>query len=76
METLSQANEGSIMDKLEREVDRMGIKVVLSCLSDVCTLKSQHISENWQDEDLAKSWAKLGNMIHKAYASVDRLGIS
>jgi hypothetical protein len=60
---------------LEKDIDKNGIKPMLSNLSDVCFLKAQHIRETWADKQLAKSWDKLGAelslMIGKAY----RMGI-
>lgn len=48
---------------LENLVDHRGISSVLMALSEICGAKAEHISNNWQDPYLAKSWATLEGAI-------------
>lgn len=49
------------MDReLETLVDRYGMAQVLLALANICIDKSGHVQINWQDTDLARTWAGLG----------------
>jgi hypothetical protein len=43
-------------DTIESLVDYYGLELVLQLLGEVCSAKSDHILENWQDENLADVW--------------------
>ena len=53
------------MEMLEAMVDRNGLGKVLSMLETICCEKAQHVSANWQDEDLAQSWERDASMVGK-----------
>ena len=44
---------------LEALIDAAGIEAVIQGLSEICGLKADHITHNWQDTILAKRWATL-----------------
>jgi len=45
--------------ELEALIDAAGIEAVIQGLSEICGLKADHITHNWQDTILAKRWATL-----------------
>ena len=51
--------------KLEEFVDTTSVKRVLLALSSICDGKAAHISQNWQDMPLAKTWMKVSKQIQK-----------
>lgn len=63
------------MDELEAIVDRIGFTAVLDALSDIAYLKSSHCREAWQDESMARGWAKAGNRVYKAQMEVEALAL-
>lgn len=46
------------LETLEHMLDGTNLAVMLEALSDICYGKSQHIEEAWQDQPLAKAWAR------------------
>ena len=50
-------------EEIEKMVDLHGVREFLEGIWDVCSLKEQHILENWQDEVTAKSWERLAERI-------------
>ena len=42
--------------KLESLIDRRNLHTVLSMLSEICSLKEQHITENFAADSAAKTW--------------------
>jgi hypothetical protein len=49
--------------QLELLVDKFDLESVISALSYICSEKSVHISENWQDVKLAKQWMRRSIVI-------------
>jgi hypothetical protein len=50
-------------EELEPIVDRHGIAGVLEALALVAQLKAEHITTNWNDRGLARSWKQLATRI-------------
>jgi hypothetical protein len=44
--------------ELEKLVDKFDLESVISALSYICSEKSTHIAETWQDVSLAKEWMR------------------
>lgn len=55
---------------LEAMVDAYGLETVLYALGDICSEKSEHILTNWQDDYLARYWAKRGVRITRVADAV------
>lgn len=51
------SQRGENMETLENLVDH-SLSGVLCMLSEICSLKEDHVSSNWQDVELAKKWRK------------------
>jgi hypothetical protein len=43
---------------IEGIMDKYSYVALLRCISEICSAKSTHVAENWQDTALAKRWAK------------------
>jgi hypothetical protein len=54
-------------EAIEAAVDLRGLVAVLDYVGDVCRAKSQHISENWQDNPLSRKW--MSAAIHIEHCS-------
>ena len=54
------------MNQLEKMVDAYGLEMVSSLLEDICYAKAEHLSQNWQDDESAKSWEEVGAALGKA----------
>jgi hypothetical protein len=48
---------------LEGMLDRRQLSGVLAELAAICDGKAQHISENWQDEPLARAWSRHARLL-------------
>jgi hypothetical protein len=48
---------------LEHIVDRDGLLATLQNLASIANGKADHISENWQDESMARVWRKMAARI-------------
>lgn len=59
-----------MQEQLEALVDQFGLFAVLDNLSDVCGLKVEHVTSNWQDADLAKEWRAAETAIDAAASKV------
>lgn len=53
---------------LEHMVDTTSVAAVLYALADVCRLKAEHVSVNWQDKHLARWWEQRGGKIDQLAA--------
>jgi hypothetical protein len=51
---------------LERLVDRVGLKLVLEHLGNICEQKAEHIEEWWQDAPTAKVWREAAKHLDTA----------
>lgn len=45
-----------LLDRFEELVDRHKLAEVVDILAEVCSMKADHIRENWQDDALADEW--------------------
>lgn len=52
-----------LMQELEPLIDRHGLHGVLESLSQICYLKSAHVAESWQDNELARLWERSAKYI-------------
>ena len=50
-------------DQLETMIDRASIDTVLELIETICSEKAEHVSENWQDDMLARRWTRLAKRI-------------
>lgn len=62
---MSKTIEQQTADQTELEliVDRHGLGAVLTMLESICCEKAGHVSTNYQDESLAKSWERDASKI-------------
>ena len=51
---------------IEELIDKHGLDEVLKAIVETCWEKADHVRVNWQDENLAKSWEKNGELLDKA----------
>lgn len=47
---------GSLEEELETLIDKHGVGHMLHVIERICSLKSDHIAENWQDNELSREW--------------------
>jgi hypothetical protein len=59
-----------LLERLEIEVDRCGIREVIETLAIVCDQKSEHVAANWQDNQMAKTWNKWARILDKAASNL------
>ena len=52
-------------EELEKYIDRYGLVDVLSEISDICHMKSQHLREYWRNKSQAALWTSAGISIYK-----------
>ena len=50
-------------EMLERLVDATSLRSVIGTLGTICSEKAAHISENWQDNALARLWDSAGTKL-------------
>lgn len=60
---------------LEEMIDKYGLSAVLASASEVCTLKSAHVREAWQDCITARSWDTAAKALDRAARIVYAVGI-
>lgn len=58
---------------LEKLIDARGIKMVLQEISEICGLKADHVTHDWQDVRLAKAWATAQGAVGVASTQVQDL---
>lgn len=51
--------------QLERMIDLYGIADLLGFIMEICADKAAHVSENWQDQPLAKRWERTSDDLDK-----------
>jgi hypothetical protein len=56
---------------LEMLVDRHGLKQVIDMLATICEEKAEHVSINWQDIHLARSWKRDANKLAQWNAKLE-----
>lgn len=64
-----------LAEQIEMAIDSSNVASVLEYLAEVCRDKSQHISENWQDQALARAWDTSASDISKLAAKFRCTGI-
>jgi hypothetical protein len=64
-------DHNKIIENLESMVDSEGLSGIIGDLAEICYLKAEHISSNWQDEVSAKTWINAARILHTAEARVD-----
>ena len=52
-------------EQLEALVDYHSLESVLSALSEICALKSEHVAVHWQDTITAKAWMRASDTLDK-----------
>jgi hypothetical protein len=57
---------------LEKVLDSKGMSYILNSLIDICNEKSQHVSENWQDNRLAADWEKTALKIENNMRNLEQ----
>ena len=60
---------GELRETLEGMVDAATLAVVLQELGEVCAEKAEHLRENWQDSESARSWQRAGGKVDAASVS-------
>lgn len=58
---------------LEHMIDSVGLSNVIAALASVCQDKALHIRDSWQDEPLARLWAKQAGLIDRCGAAVHKV---
>jgi len=59
-----------LKNKLESLIDNNSVIKVLTAISEVCSEKSLHLSENWQDQKLAGIWANAATKVSLTSAKI------
>lgn len=62
-----------LRDTLEQLIDSNGLRTVLRVISEVCSLKEEHIQTNWQDDAHAKLWRKVALMIDRCADNLPKI---
>lgn len=58
---------------LEALIDRYDTIAVISALSFICSEKSVHIAENWQDVAQAKQWMHRSTILDRCHVQLEEL---
>jgi hypothetical protein len=53
-------------EMLEKLVDEHGLVNIAAELAQICSLKSQHIASNWQDDATARTWMNCSRIFDTA----------
>lgn len=53
-------------DRLETIVDETDIGHVVDLLSEIAVLKAEHLATDWQDEEAAKMFMKIADILEHA----------
>lgn len=62
-------------DRLESLVDSTSLGAIVFALVEICNLKGEHISANWQDEATAKQWLRGAKAVDSIVDRVNRIGV-
>ena len=63
-----------LVDRLEAEIDKCGIRAVLEAISIICDLKAEHLASNWQDVTSAKAWVLWQLQIDRMLSKIKEVG--
>lgn len=61
------------IEVLEALIDSYSTIEVISKLSFICSEKSAHVAENWQDIKLAKKWMKRSTILDRCHVQLEEL---
>lgn len=61
------------VESLERLLDATDIREIISKLSWICSEKSTHVAENWQDIALAKEWMHCSILLDRCHVQLEEL---
>jgi hypothetical protein len=59
------------IENLERIVDHYGLENLIRALAFICSEKSTHVAENWQDVKTAKVWMGYSVAIDGALSKIE-----
>jgi hypothetical protein len=59
------------IENLEKIVDHYGLENIVRALSFICSEKSAHIAENWQDVKTAKEWMRHSALLDGIVAKLE-----
>lgn len=57
--------QDELIEALETLVDKHTLREVVDALSLVCTLKAEHIEDNWQDIRTASVWERAAKVLRR-----------
>lgn len=60
-----------LVQRLETEIDRCGLKAVIEALGIVCEEKAEHIMVNWQDQITAASWKRAVHTVNSIVSKIE-----
>jgi hypothetical protein len=63
------------VNNFEHLVDYYGIENIVRALSHICSEKSIHIAENWQDTNTAKVWMGYSVILDGALQKIESEGL-
>ena len=61
---------------LEQLLDRVGLKMILEHLGNICEQKAEHIEVNWQEPHTAKRWREAAKHLDTARMRPDVRAVS
>ena len=60
-----------LQDKLEIEfVDQNSLHSTIESLAEICRLKHEHISTNWQDYSMVNEWNNIANVLDRCAEAI------
>lgn len=62
-------------EQLEAIIDSLTLSETVVLFVEICQEKAEHIKENWQDENLAKTWSKAASRLEKTSREIRQLKI-
>lgn len=65
-----------LLEELEHMVDVHGLSQVLSVLSEIAWLKSEHVVSAWGDVSLGREWERAGKVCDTASGRQSVLNVS
>jgi hypothetical protein len=60
-----------ISDQLEIMVDDNGLINVVEALALMCSVKADHILENWQDDNLSAQWDRAAAIMLRSRVAIE-----
>lgn len=69
MDTTNMTARESVKQAIEHYIDVSSVESVLDLVGEICSEKAQHISENWQDQQLAATWDRAAKACFRASVS-------